>query len=127
MRQRVRLDLVRGRKADQSRRVDQRACDRALEQTFVRKVRRAKVCAVPDAHDAHRRETKRLAFGEETTFDRSQQCLGHGVAASRSTNQYRVAILEEVCRFVRCYLFHRLCHFLSLVGRNDQKRNALLV
>ena len=62
--------------------------------------------AIADPDDAHRSEPARLRLREKATLDRRQQCFRHGMAAPRAADQDRVAVLDELCRFVRSDLFH---------------------
>ncbi len=106
LRQRVRFDLVRGGEARQPRRVDQRARDRSLDEALVRKMRRAERGAIADAHDAHRGQSARLAFGQESPLHRGEQGLGHRMAAARSAEEDRVAVLDQCRCFVCRDFFH---------------------
>ena len=65
-----------------------------LQQALVREVRGAERGAVADADDADRGQAARLALGEEAALDGGEQRFGHRVAAARSADQDRVAVLR---------------------------------
>src|SRR5690348_11691143 len=69
LRQRVRLDPVFRGEANEPRRIDQCARDRALQQAFVREMRGTERGPVADADDADGRYPFRLALGEKAPLD----------------------------------------------------------
>ena len=80
--------------------------------------------AVADADDADRRESERLAFGEEAALDGREQRLGHRVAAARAADQDRIAVLDQSCRFVCRDLFHGSAQVVFDVRANDRSKLA---
>ena len=84
-----------------------------FEQAFVREVRRAERRAITHADDAHRRQAARPALGEKAALDRGEQRLGHRVSAAGTADQDRVAVLDELRRFVCSDLFHWPCSLIA--------------
>jgi hypothetical protein len=63
---------------------------------------------IADANNADRCKSSRPAFRLEAPLDRGEQGFGHGMTATGTTDQDRVAILHQSSRFVRRNFFHDL-------------------